>query len=162
MTNIPKAPKPLVINGTAKKRLEEWILYFQNLSPRIKMILKTDPNFNLDIYKEFLLEKLDPEENAEITGWPSEKNVLFVIMINSSLEENNEEYKTNNIFIFCLNNLAFGLDYFESEEDLEIGHFSNDYSLQNFPEDALSWSYISKIIERLILEIEEESIPIWF
>ncbi len=153
---IPEPPQPFVLGEKAKENLKKWINFFNNLSSRI---------WCRDSFSEEILVMLESKaksisniDNGKIIDWPKQKDIAFFIYLNSSPKNDAESLlNTEEIFVFCFNDRAFGLDYFEWDGD-EYNQNCNTFSLSNYSEKALSWNYISEVIKNRLMQIEE-SVP---
>ena len=143
---IPKPPEPLIIEPEVKIKLEKWLDYFKNLSPRIVIKLPSDKGFNLDAYKEEMMEAESLSADIhEIVDWPELRQVAFVIAFDSSLPGHDREFLVSNVYLFCYYDIAFSLNHFESDSDEENPH-QNSYSLAQYDKTCLSWKFIASLI----------------
>jgi len=165
---IPEPPPSETITEEVEKRKSEWINYFINLSPRLNVTSRSsfqdEDEYDLFLENtnffcaEILREKRDVDE-PKILDWPNKKSIVFIVEINSSLVPDDRELKSENTFVFCYGDTAFGLDYFEEEDFYEEGGTSiYAFSLSNYAKEALSWKYISSLIKNRLKEIEN-SVP---
>jgi hypothetical protein len=162
MENVPKPPvhqdriEPLV-----QKNVEGWITYFVNLSPRIKIVRNTDPEFDIEQLHQAvrdLIEHID--ENQTIDGFPIKESVAFVLLIDSNKFGSNPIYKGRDTYLFC-SNVAFSLDHFQQDselidEDNGEWEYFDTFSLSSYSEDCLTWKFIGKLIKDKIKEIEQK------
>lgn len=163
---VPLYPKTVVIDQEVQKNFDGWLSYIKNLSPRIKVLLPSDKEFVLETFercaKIAALRDDDTEENIEksiLHGWPEFSSVAFLVTLDSSLPGHRKVFAVENTFLFCFGDIAFGLDYFhiiswEEEED-EWEYADHEYSLEDYPESALSWEYIAKRIKDRLIELEK-------
>lgn len=147
---IPKAPKPEEITETVMEDCREWINYLTKLSPRVKIILPNDKNFNLDVFRKKVLGHINSGDDIVLVGWPKKEEVVMLVSINSSLGDNDPLFLLDDSYLFCWYDLAFGLHYFEWDGDDDPDN--ENYSLRNFTQSALTWDYITKMIK---LKLEE-------
>jgi hypothetical protein len=157
MKTVPPAPEPFTIDEEAKQNLEKWVSHFKGLSSRIRVVLPSDKSFDLNLWQGYTKATIyaseDPSE-IELIGWPQKESVAFLICINSSMEEGVNNFAVDNAFLFCFNDKAFGLDYFELFET-KYDPILFECSLDQYPETALNWLYIAKIIKGRLQEIEK-------
>lgn len=154
---IPELPEPFVVTEELQQKLEKWVEYFKNISPRIKMWRPSDENFTLEKFevltKEIIESCYDIDHIDQITlkEWPKKENIAFIVGYDSSLPGHSKRFLPKDVRIFCYGDFAFGLGYFERDSDSSDDDFILDY-----PESALSWNYMAKIIRDEILEIQKQ------
>lgn len=148
--NVPQLKK---IDSKAEKFLKKWIFFFQNLSPRIRIILPGDKDFNLENLKKVAIS-LQKSREVEFEGWPESENVAFIILLDLSYPLHPKKIEPEDCYVFCYKDIAFGLTYFEWDGDGETDPFCKTYSLSNYIDIALSWKYISKLVSDKIKDIE--------
>ena len=155
-TIIPECPKPFTITQKAKGNIEKWIQYLKNLSPRIIIKLPYDNDFDLDSYKAKVKSIQEPYfwDNENIIDWPEKEQITFLLSYDSSLPGHKKELLIKNTYFFCYYDLAFGLDYFKWDGDIDDEPDCDTFSLRSYPKSALSWKYITKLIKDRIIEIE--------
>lgn len=148
---VPKPIKPFNIPERFYKRLQKWKEIIKKISSRIL--------FQDNITEEYLSSLLaDIKKNKKIKtldvvkDWPNVEEVLFVLKINSSMRKR-KKYLFEDIFIFCINNKAFGLDYFFIDGKKAKARI---FSLDRYSSMAKTWKYILYyVVKPRILEIEE-------
>lgn len=166
---IPKPPEQVVLDEIAEKRLEEWVDYFKKLHPRIRVVRVSDDDFDKrfeQAYKivQYLVngvtDELIPVDPYEIIGWPNKSKVAFLLSYDRSFPGHEPKYDDRSTYVFCYHNHAFGLNYFHSDSSLDEGedYDPRSYSLDSYVENALSWAYITSLINERIEEIEQ-SVP---
>jgi len=149
MDKIPKPPKPRIIESKDLKRLDKWIKYFKDLSPRIKILTYKDRLFKetIDSAKKcaerFLFEGGD---GYFISDWPEINKISFFITIDSSKPGGDIKNTIPDTYIFCFSNHSFGITYHEYDGDHEVCGDIYSYSLSSYPPSSLEWSYITEII----------------
>lgn len=160
---VPPAPKPEEITPSIKNLLEKWIDYFRRLSPRIVIKTPFDEGFDLAELKRLAQSNTaewarDEPESVELDGWPTVDQIAFCVSYDSSKQERNKIFRTQDTYLFCFGDIAFGLGYFEYDEyDDEIEKYR--HHLSGYSKIALSWRYITKLIRDRIKEIETGSLP---
>ncbi len=159
-TLVPQPPpENLAISQEDLQRLNSWLEFFRQLSPRVKVIqaLETELEILLEALEKEAREENHITEDSELVGWPKARNVAFVIMMNSAPPGSEiEEWKTDNKYIFCFDNVAFGAGYFEWDGDPDdecVG--SPTYSLSGYPEDSLYWDFVRSLIVEKVVDLEQ-------
>lgn len=148
---VPKPPtKFLQISQKDKDLLDLWISFFKNLSPRIKIVLSQDQEFDMDYYKKSII--LNIREEIDLLDWPEKEKVAFFLTFDSSFPNQKPKFLLKNSFLFCFKDIAFGFEDFEWDGD-EEDFLNNQYSLRNYPEKCLSWKFINE--NRIIKAIKE-------
>lgn len=160
---IPNVPEPLVLTEKLEQKLQTWITYFKNMSPRIIVMTPSDKNFNLEDYENSCKKEIgfsnDPKD-IMICSWPQKEQVAFIVCYNSSLPENKPEYLVKNAILFCFYDLAFFLERngFEQGEKEEIitknkNHIVMKYYLSGYP-NILTWEFNTEILKQRLIDIE--------
>ena len=156
---VPKPPRPSPIKQRDQEYLDGWEEYYKTLSPRIRIIKVTQKY--LDSLKEQVLEE-DKYIDIDMTlvDWPTADEVAFLIEWDSAYPGKYPILLLENTYLFCFGRKprAFGVTYFEWDGDMEDDPRCSTYSLSQYPQDALSWKYITKRIREGIEEIEN-SVP---
>lgn len=157
-TIIPELPSSFVVSEELQMKLEAWIEYFKNLSPRIRIKRPSDNDFNLKTFElmaKDLTEISDDFTEIKLHGWPELEQVAFVVDYDSSLPGHPKKFSKKDRFIFCYGDVAFGLGYFERSDDEE---YQDDYrfDLNGYVKEALEWNYVAKIIREDLLSIQGE------
>lgn len=168
-SEVPKnIPEPETIEQTNQKFLNDWVNYFKNLSPRIKIIFPKDKEFDFEKIKikTALLKELEEGEQEKII-WPKNE-IAFLLAIDSNILEEKPSFLVKDVHLFYFGNLAFSLDHFDADCEV-IGsegdflgieyNYSGTYSISNYGATALSWNYISELIRRYIKELENKVPP---
>ncbi len=150
MNRVPEAPSEQVsIPQEDLQRLEEWISYFERLSPRIKLFRRTDagvPYLLSELEKEFRKKTL-MDDDQKIVGWPTVSTMAFMIQIDSSLPGLPPLKKLNDVRFFCFDDRAFAPNYFRFGD--------NEYvSLEEWTSKTLSWDFIRARLEEELVHLE--------
>ena len=157
-TIIPELPEPFVISEEIQMKLEAWVEYFKNLSPRVRIKRPSDDNFDLkgfEVIAKDLTESSDDFTKIKLHDWPKLEQVAFVVSYDSSLPGHIKEFLGKNIYIFCYGDFAFSLKHFECVEEIER-YDIYQFDLQTYPEEALCWNYMAKIIREGIMSLQEK------
>jgi len=157
-TVIPYAPAPDPISPVVQKRYDAWIKYFKKLSPRIMVILPGEEKFDMKNFEDQakkLAHQDDDIANVELNDWPDLSGVAFMVCYDSSMPGQIKKiHSPDNAYIFCFGGFAFGLGYFEYDEDMSTS--ISCYGLGNYPVEALRWKYIAKLIRDSLVDIEKQ------
>ena len=149
-SNIPEPPKEQVtLKEEDQERLRIWIEFFKKLSSRIHLVTPADETFR-PFYESViptLKNNWKVHEDYTFKDWPKMSKIVFVVAINSSLSGSIVATREiQDCFIFCLDNRAFGLDYFSWDGGEDNSYSSTTYSLEDYSEEALSWNHIKDLI----------------
>jgi len=149
MEQIPKPPKTRVITDEDRKRFGQWVRYFRNLSSRTRIVTPTDVNFenNILFAKEKATDFISNQKIlCRIADWPVTKDIAFIVAINSAKPGRRiPDYKVTDAYIFCFNNLSFGIAY-HKEDEVDEAVRVKSYSLQTYSKEELEWEHTSRII----------------
>ncbi len=162
-TSVPEAPaKAIVIPQEDQGRLDEWIRFFRNLSPRIRVVQPKDGDFGQFYEASFgklrkLLGGLGREEGGLIRGWPEKERIAFGVACDSALPGSSPAaYGTGDIWMFCFGNRAFSLNHFEGDADPENNHFPGTYSLGGYAGELLEWAFIADLVIDKVRGLEDQ------
>jgi hypothetical protein len=150
---IPLPPPPETIDEKAQEYLEKWILYFETLSSRIKVVTNKDPKFNLDFFLSKVKDWIN-EGEVEIEDWPTEEQIAFIISIDSSLPNEKPKHLIENTYFFCYGNKAFGLHHFERDSFNEKS-MNSVFSLFEYSKDMLEWKFILSLIKNTLRKFKD-------
>ncbi|MEI6775052.1 MAG: hypothetical protein WCL18_10185 [bacterium] len=163
MNKVPEPPTTLEkIDEIVAIKLQGWFDYLKKLSPRIAILTPTDKDFDLTRYellaKELCEYSSDPEDII-LENWPSIEKIAFVLFLDSTLPapRQSTECRARDCYIFCYENRAFNLGYFEQEGIKTEDKMS--YSLLNWTDDCLTWEHITKTIKYYIEIIQQTISP---
>lgn len=170
---IPDIPEYEKTTEEAEKRLLAYVDYVQSLSPRIMIVRPIlDASFNLDDFQDQVKISLkyssDPEEIV-IDAWPDEKDIAFIVFIDSSVTGEKKEHLFWDIHVFCYGDFAFECcrnnfeqDEFPDEDGVMKYFFSESLEL-----DQMVWKRsVSKIkrtlddIQKKVPSLPEETPPV--
>jgi len=159
-TIIPKLPDPFVVTPELEEKLKSWIEYFKNLSPRVKVLLPSDQKFDWVEFKKMAkrLARIEEEnfDKAILWDWPKKEQVAFCVFYDRALPNHEKEFLFDDAYVFCYRDFAFGFKYFDRVEDEELRHHGDiEYTLRYYPQSALSWNYVAKIIRERLIETEK-------
>jgi hypothetical protein len=155
---IPNAREPDHIERKNFQKIEGWKTWFKNLSSRIVLIDPKEVDFD-ELEKE-TKKYLRIMEGHRITDWPKQDNVAFIVQYDSARPGEDPEIKLGNAFLFLYNGYAFSLSHFNWDGGPEEEGFdsnSETFSLDDYPDSALSYKFISGVIERTIRSIEKQT-----
>lgn len=157
--SVPKPPEEqVVIEQQDPKRLQDWISFFKNLSPRVRVLEPGNAEF-LHFYlsgEEVVRRLKQMQEDYILLNWPKREGIAFIIQYDTSLPKQKPVFEPENAYIFCFGSHVFGLGYFSWDGDAEQGDWATTYSLSDYSESALRWDYIKKIIMDRIAELERQ------
>ena len=148
MDQIPQTPKPRTIKSEDQRKLQVWINHFRQLSPKVMIKTPSDRGFE-DAIKQARKgadNHLPDPTIYHIADWPDLSGIAFFVAIDSSNPGRKPKYEPSNAFIFCFRDYVFGITYHTGEGNHEDGNETNIFSLQSYARDALTWSYITKMI----------------
>lgn len=160
---IPLLPSMFVITEELARKENEWKTFLTSISPRIKLIDRTRKDFKKQLDQILLDFKTEcavggNPSHVEIKVWPEERQIAFIVAIDSSLPGEEKTYLVKDVIIFLYNNFAFmvnDIEYIEEEDEVEFYGFV-DY--------ATHWSYkwgtAVKNLKRRLQEIQSQVIPL--
>jgi hypothetical protein len=155
--DVPKAPsKKEKVDSKAKENLLGWITFFKELSDRIRLFVPGDKFFDLKHLKQKSIDFIY-SPNANLINWPEECDVLFILTINSSLEDEKQNSLFQDTYLFCKRDFCFALDYFQYDnQESIVGYYDYIISLD---EDSLKWNFIKNLIIKRLKDLEN-SVPV--
>lgn len=160
---VPEPPEEeVVIPAEDEARLKKWTDFFRGLSTRVKIILPKDDEFKgfLTKMNKVLREAKKISNEYEILDFPLEKNIAFVILVNESEPGSIfEVYDWSDAFFFCFDNVAFSLNHFQWDGDLEEDDWASSFSLKHYSKDLLYWDFIKKLIVGRLRDLEKRVPP---
>lgn len=158
---IPDPLEPFSITEELQNKLNQWIDYFRNLSPRIRLIFPIDKDFDLEEWEQkakIFTEVTDELNDIVLFDWPRKTQVAFLLGYNSALPGHEDQYLVENGHVFCFGNVAFSLSHFGRDEE-DFGKRYH-YSLSQYSKDCLEWKFIAKLIKDRLIEIETSVPPL--
>ncbi len=166
--SVPRVPKnQIVIELKNANRVEEWITYIREMSPRIRVerIIGTKTEFEEKLKAWFweLHQRggigVEKRHLAEVRDWPEPENIAFAIGIDMSPLADGKP-KPEDTFVFCYYNFALGLDFYfrsDHEGDLRSGYWWA-FLLPERPKGVTTWRGVLREIKRR-LELAEKVVP---
>ncbi|MBP6975033.1 MAG: hypothetical protein KBB54_03795 [Candidatus Pacebacteria bacterium] len=157
---VPEPPAvQVVISSPDAERIEGWITFFKTASKRVHIVRPVEERFKafLDTAEANLRANKWIEYHVKIVDWPKPENIAFVVTIDVAPPGHSGKPVLNieNTYVFCLGKKAFGIRYFEWDGDGEANYDPQTYSLGQYPDDALSWDYVSSLIIDRIRGMED-------
>lgn len=157
MSSTPLVPEPpsekIVVPEEDEARLLKWISFFEGLSSRIKIVLPDNEKFEEFIQEteKILRREKHLGSDYRLIGFPIKRSTAFAILINSAAPNSiDERYECSEIFFFCFEDIAFSLNHFHWDGDMDSESSEQSFSLNFYTADLLKWSFIKDlIIERL-------------
>ncbi len=157
---VPSPPsEQIVIAQEDLNRLAKWVEFFQKLSPRVRLIPHTaEKNLNriLAQAEELLRQIKVIEPDYKLIGWPQQREVAFVLCLDSSPPRSGSTAcGLNELYFFCFGGRAFTPTHFTWDGEDETT-YHRSYSLNSFSDDLLSWNFIAcELVVSRLKEFEQ-------
>lgn len=166
---VPAPPRRrVVIDHEIPQKIEKWLDHFSAMSTRVRVkrsfasgIVDFKAKLEAGLKAEFWV--LHPgggigkerRHLADIQDWPSAEEISFVIGLDlSPLADGKPEPK--DVFVFCFNDFAFGLDYYHMGTDADLRQeYWWAFVLPNVPKGVTTWRAVAREIEKRLREAEK-------
>ncbi len=156
---IPSPPTPQPLGDEDLARLEGWKAFFYQTSRRCKIVTPTDEGFGALVGKiaSRTREHLRMQPPDFFENWPSLKNIAFLVLLDSSRPNTPPEFRIEDIFIFCWDNIAFAPAWYSWTGDGELAPDKLEWSLDGSPDK--SWRSVTAHITKTLLQYHAQVPP---